>query len=262
MKREKNSNFNYFLVMTIFTVCYLVTFILSSKTISMGKLIATAGATIYPVTYFISTLFCERYGKKHSLLMIIYTVTALVIATILIAIATALPIYNDTHLFSFSINAMLASIAGFIIGQSLNLYIYYYLEEKNGFSFLIAAVIAITVDNLIFISLGFIGVYDISYIIRLFTGQYVISIISILIYSLCYAYLIPALKERKNREKELKYLEKTMVLESLKKEIKKEEKKEEKPKTTKKETVKKTVAKKPSTKKTTVKKETTKKATK
>ena len=93
MKRKKNSNFNYFLVMTIFTVCYLVTFILSSKTISMGKLIATAGATIYPVTYFISTLFCERYGKKHSLLMIIYTVTALVIATILIAIATALPIY-------------------------------------------------------------------------------------------------------------------------------------------------------------------------
>ena len=69
-------------------ICYLIAFILSSKTITVGKLVALAGATKYSIKYFISILFLERYGKKNSLIMYVYTIFALIVTGTLMLILT------------------------------------------------------------------------------------------------------------------------------------------------------------------------------
>ena len=283
MKREKQKDFYCFLAMITFMVCYLITFILSHKTMQIGKITALSGAIIYPVTYFISILFYERYGKKNTLLMITYTVFALIIAGVLLLIMSLIFADSNIAIFNLSFNSMVASIAGFVIGQVLNIYIYNYLEEKNGFSFLISAVIAITIDSLIFVGLGFIGVHSFDEIIKLFTGQYIISIVLVLFYALCFAYLAPAFKKMhkrvtcdcspncncgdncdcgddckcgddcdcKNKKEEVKEIKPASTKATVKKTDKKEPAKKT---TTKKAAAKKTTTKKTATKKTATKK--------
>lgn len=224
MLKEKK-NFYCFLIMIVFMVCYLVSFMLSSQTINIGKLTALAGATIYPVTYFIAILFYERYGRRNALLMLTYTIFALILATSLILFATKLPIYKEFNLFPITFNIMVSSIAGFIFGHLLNLYIYSYLGEKNGFSFLIAGVISITIDSLITIALGNFGILSFEQIVRLFTGQYVVSIVLIIFYSLCFAYLAPSVKKMIQRIEKEKSIEKAKEEEPKKEAVKKEVKK-------------------------------------
>ena len=148
---------------------------------------------------------------------------------------------------------MIANLAGFVVGQTLNIYIYYYLGERSGFSYLISSVIAITVDSLIFTSIAFIGVYPLKTIINIFTGQYVISVVITLFYSLCFSYLAPAMKKRKEKIDQEKALQ--IARES---ELKIKEEKD----VSKKTASQKTTTKKTATKKTTTKKITTKKETK
>ena len=256
MKREKS--YNYFLAMVSFIVCYLVAFILATKDIKIGSLVATAGVTIYPITYFISTLFCDRYGKKHSLIMITYAVFALLLAAVLLWITTALPIYTKGNFLNLNINMMIGFMAAFVIGQILNLYIYYYLGEKSGFSFLISSVISITVDSLIFVLISFTGVYSLSKMVKLFTGQYVISVIFMVFLSLCFAYLTPAMKRRK-----IKHDDDNLFINKEDPTITEPKEETPKKKTTTKKAPAKTTTKKTTktTSKTATKKPTTKKST-
>ena len=75
MKREKN--FYYFLTMIIFIICFTTSIILACRTIKVGKLAVTASILFYPMTYFIATLFAERYGKEKTFMMFNYAVFAL-----------------------------------------------------------------------------------------------------------------------------------------------------------------------------------------
>ena len=251
MKRDKK--YYYFLAMICFIVCYIISFILSSSNIKVGRMLATGGVLIYPVTYFISTLFSDRYGRRHSLIMITYTVFAFLFATVLIFVASLLPFYSISNTYNLTLNMMIANLAGFVVGQTLNLYIYYYLGERSGFSYLISSVIAITVDSLIFTSIAFIGVYPLKTIINIFTGQYVISVVITLFYSLCFSYLAPAMKKRKEKIDQEKALQ---IARESELKIKKEK---DAPKKT---ASQKTTTTKTATKKTTTKKLTTKKETK
>lgn len=248
MKRE--NNFYYIFVMFLFVTCYLTCYVLSNRIIQFGGLIATASALIYPFTYFIAVLFYERYGKNRVFELINFSIISLIFMGLMIALASTFTVHNSPdgleRLFDIDFRILFSSVISFIVGQYINIKLYDYLGTKKGYDFLVAGTIAITIDSFLFIALSYLGVSTFKEVLTLGTGQYVLSIIGIVIFALCYNSLIPSLLKAKEKEFE------TEVKASAKK----------KSTTTKKEPVKKrakTTAKAETSKKVPVKKEVTKK---
>lgn len=265
MKRE--NSFYFIFVMFLFVTCYLTCYVLSNRIIEFGGLIATSSALIYPFTYFIAVLFYERYGKNRVFELINFSIISLIFMGLMIALASTFTVHNGPDglekLFNIDFRILFSSVVAFIVGQYINIRIYDYLGSKKGYDFLVAGTIAITIDSFLFVALSYLGAATLSEVINLATGQYVLSVIGIIIFALCYNALIPSLLKAKEKEN---------VKEEIK-EVKAPAKKTEVKKTSaKKETVKKAhvkkasakteTAKKTPTKKTTAKKETTKKTTK
>lgn len=272
MKRDRN--FYYLLLIILFVITYVLSFVLSARTVEFGIVIATAGVVIYPLTYFIATFFCERYGREKLYGLLDYSIFALIFAGILITIASLLPVYGGrdglSAIFNVDFRILFASLLSFYLGQYLNIKIYEFLDYKKWFNFLISATISITVDALIFVLLGYLGSASFKDVVILFAGQYVIYVGLTIVYAIIFYNLVDSIRKVPlHEEKEI--ITERIFDEEYEAELKNSNiKKAASTKTTtkkttsttaKKTTTKKTTSttKKPSTK-TTTKKTTTKKA--
>ena len=211
MKRDKS--YYYILVMFLFVTCYISCYVLSNRIIQFGGLLATASALVYPLTYFIAVLFYERYGKDRAFELVNFAVFSLVFMGILFAFASTFDVYEGIDgmekLFNTDFRVLFSSIVGFIVGQYVLIKLYDFLGEKKGFDFLIAGVIAITIDSFLFIMLAYIGSISFKEVLNLATGQYALNVIAIIIYALCFNSLIttlintkPVLDEKLSEEKQ------------------------------------------------------------
>lgn len=229
MKRDKT--FYFSLVMFLFVTTYLACYIMSNRIIEFGGLIATASALIYPFTYFIAVLFYERYGKNRTFELVNFSVVALVFMGILFAFASTFGVYGGVDglekIFNTDFRVLFASIVAFIVGQYTMIKLYEFLGEKKGFDFLIAGVIAITIDSFLFVGLGYIGSMPLNEVLSLATGQYSLNVIAVMIFAICFKSMIPTLLQQRHKEEDI-----------ILKEEKKPAKKSTKRKTTKKKTTK------------------------
>ena len=235
---NRDRSFYYVFVMFLFVTCYTTCYILSNRIIQFGGLLATASAMVYPLTYFISVLFYERYGKNRTFELVDFAVCSLVFMGVLFAFASSFDVYNEVDglekIFNTDFRVLVSSMVGFIVGQYILIRLYDFLGGKKGFDFLIAGVIAITIDSFLFVFLGYIGSISFKEVLTLATGQYALNVVAIIVYALCFNSIITTLLQTKEADK-------------------KEEKKAE---------TKKVPAKKVTTKTTTAKKTTAKKTTK
>ena len=60
----------YMLCGLLFTVCLIVANIVEQKTIALGKIEATAGLLIFPVSYIVNDLISEVWGYRKARLII------------------------------------------------------------------------------------------------------------------------------------------------------------------------------------------------
>lgn len=243
MKKDKTFFSN--IIMITFITCYITVNFLAYRKVEINGLTACASVFIYPITYMIAILFRERYGKAKAAKMILFAGFALLLSSVLINFASLYPVYGGQPdgleiIFSMNYRIVLASIAAFFISQSVCLLIYDYLDYKKPLKFLFAAVIATTLDSLVFVILAYTGISGFREIILTFTGQYVYNVIAVVIYALLFEYFIEQVEKCKllERNEELKEqeLESIHINELVAKEIKKIEK--EKKVATKKVTVK------------------------
>lgn len=205
MKRDRS--FYYVFVMFLFVTCYTTCYILSNRLIEFGGLLATASAIVYPLTYFIAVLFYERYGKNKTFELVDFAVFSLVFMGVLFAFASSFDVYNDVDglekIFNTDFRVLISSVVGFIVGQYILIKIYDFLGNKNGFDFLIAGVIAITIDSFLFIFLGYIGTVSFKEVLNLATGQYALNVVAVIIYALCFNSIITTLISMREHEEKL-----------------------------------------------------------
>lgn len=223
MEREKN--FYSTLVMFLFVTCFTTCYILSNRIIEFGGLIATASAIIYPLTYFIAVLFYEKFGSSKTFILINFSIISLIFSGLMIGLSSTFDIRGNIDglekIFDIDFRMLFASVVSFAIGQYINIKLYDFLGNKKGFDFLIAGVIAITIDSFIFIALTFLGTTPFNEVLNLATGQYVLSVMAIIVYAICFNSLIPALLSSKEKEQTKT---ETKKVGRPKKETKKEEK--------------------------------------
>lgn len=232
---DRDKNFYYVFVMVLFVTCYIACYVLSNRLIQFGGLLATASALVYPLTYFVAVLFYERYGKNRTFELVDFAVCSLIFMGILFAFASSFDVYNDVDgfekIFNTDFRVLISSVVAFIVGQYVLIKIYDFLGGKKGFDFLIAGVIAVTIDSFLFIFLGYTGSISFAEVLNLATGQYALNVVAIIIYALCFNSVIATLVQTKRTE--VKSEEKIHVKEVVKKSV--APKKSTKSKTIKKE---------------------------
>lgn len=150
------------------------------------KLTISVGVLLYPVTYLITDLVTEFYGKNKAIFIVKNGIFVNIICSIIIAVLSELDatesskIDNDTfnNVFSHYKIAILASMIACYISQYIDIYIYFWLKViTNGRFIMLRNILSTSIslfwDSLIVISiLSYFHILPYEMFFEIITGNY------------------------------------------------------------------------------------------
>ncbi|MCT2538140.1 queuosine precursor transporter [Aquibacillus koreensis] len=163
--------------------------ILGVKLFSVGDYMLPAAAVVYVVTYLITDVISEVYGKDLARKTVQAGFFTQVIALVFIFVAIELPaapIFGMQEEFASilggSFRVMLASLVAYVISQNLDVTIFHRLKEKHGEKRLwlrnnLSTMSSQLVDTTIFISIAFAGTVPTSVLLTMIATQYVFKLL-------------------------------------------------------------------------------------
>jgi len=185
---------------SLFVTCLVVSNIISSKIVGWGPLIFPAGVIAYSITFLITDIYTEFFGKKETEKLVIYGFISNILMIILIFIAISMPIapfmedYQAIYekVLSMSFRIVVASMIAYIIAQSHDVFAYHFwgkltkgkhLWLRNNASTLVSQLI----DTSLFITIAFHGVVPTQALINLIFYQYLMkALIALVDTPFCY----------------------------------------------------------------------------
>lgn len=167
----KKTDKNLILLNSIFVVGLVVSNIVAAKVVSFWGLVAPAAIVIYPLTFLITDLIGELWGREEANRTVRLGLLCQLISLALIAAAIALPVapFADNQAAFVSIlgntfRMVFASLVAYIAAQSWDVFVFHRLKEhtalgkhkwlRNNASTMTSQMI----DTAIFITIGFYGV--------------------------------------------------------------------------------------------------------
>ena len=125
-------------VVAIFVGLLLLSNIGATKFIALGPLTFDGGAILFPLTYVIGDILSEVYGLKAARRAIVLGFAMSILAAVtfwLIQIAPGADFWENQSAYEailgFVPAIVLASVAGFLIGQLLNAYVLVKIKERT-----------------------------------------------------------------------------------------------------------------------------------
>ena len=156
------------------------------KCVDMFGLSTTAGNVLYASTFLVTDILSEKYGKKDAARAVAYSFTIMVlwmIGTQLILLFT--PNANDyineslKIVFGLVPRINFASLAGFIVSQNLEVFLYHYIWSRTGGTKAKlwlrnngSTLTSQAVDTVIFTTLAFWGVYPTNVFVSILVTTY------------------------------------------------------------------------------------------
>ena len=134
MKKEQK----LFLLLGLFVAAIICGNLLGSKVTVILGITASVGIIAYPLTFLITDIVEEVFGKQKTKLFIKAGFWALILTLVLVILTKALPpagIYtnNDAYnaVFSSSLRILIASIISFIVSQTVDIWSFNLLKQKT-----------------------------------------------------------------------------------------------------------------------------------
>jgi queuosine precursor transporter len=163
--------FRYFdLILAVFVGILLISNLGAVKLINFGGIITDGGAILFPLAYIFGDILTEVYGYKFARRAIWtgFAMAALMSVTLLLVqIAPPAAEWPNQAAFEavlgFVPRIVLASLAGYLIGQFVNAYVLAKLKQKTKGKKLWARLIGSTIvgeffDTLVFCTVAFAGI--------------------------------------------------------------------------------------------------------
>lgn len=172
-------------ISAIFVTVLIVSNIVSAKIVSVNGFVFDGGTLLFPLSYIFGDVLTEVYGYKNSrkVIWLGFACTALACATIMLV--GVLPAASDWHnqsaydaILGLTPRIVLASLIAFLAGEFANSYVLAKLKVKMSGKYLWVRTIGSTLvgellDSAIFISIAFVGVFEIRTIISLIIFNYI-----------------------------------------------------------------------------------------
>jgi uncharacterized integral membrane protein (TIGR00697 family) len=160
----------YPVIVGVFVGVLLISNIGATKLIAFGPLITDGGAFLFPLAYIIGDVLSEVYGFKAARRAILVGFAMSVVAALtfwLVQISPPADGYENQEAFEavlgFVPRIVLASIAGYLVGQLLNAYVLVRIKERTKERALWLRLIGSTAvgelaDTVVFCTIAFYGV--------------------------------------------------------------------------------------------------------
>ena len=192
----------YSLFMVIFITMIVLTNIIGVKLFEINSVTLTTGIITYPLTFLITDIVCEVFGKKRASLMVVLGFFASILSLVFINMAVMLPgseVWINNSLGYNSIKDMQnayesvftlpgflisASMLAYLVAQLIDVRIFHYLKKvtnekklwlRNNLSTMFSQLIDTIIVNSIFLYFGLNLDWDI--IIKIIIASYLFKII-------------------------------------------------------------------------------------
>lgn len=158
-----------------------------SKLIAVGSLTASATVFAYALTFPITDIVAEVYGKRIANWFVTIGLFVVIGATVFYQISLyspASPLYKDQQafsaVFSLSPRLLIGGLAAYLVSQYLDVWLYHKIGEwTNGEKLWLrnngSTLISQFVDTVIFMVVAFYGVVPVGALWGLILGQYAIK---------------------------------------------------------------------------------------
>jgi queuosine precursor transporter len=187
---KKTRHFRYFSLLAMIFGCALIASnIASSKLMVFFGVTLTGGTLPYLITYAISNIITEVYGFKRTRQLIWGAITCNLIAVLFITMAiksTPSPLWAHQEEYAFVLGAVpriiTASLISYFSGEFLNSYVIAKLKiihegKKLWLRIILSSIIAMTIDNFLFLSIAYWGVMPFSEMLKFSSRSYYIGLI-------------------------------------------------------------------------------------
>lgn len=160
----------YAAVLVVFVSIFLISNISATKIIGFGPIVTDGGAFLFPLAYIAGDIISEVYGFKAARKAVVAGFAMQALATLtfwLVMISPPGPGYENQAAFEavlgFYPRIVLASLAGYVVGQLINAWIMVRIKERAGEKRLWVRIVTSTgvgefADTLIFCTVAFAGV--------------------------------------------------------------------------------------------------------
>lgn len=187
---KRANHFRFFPLLAMIFGCALVaTNIASSKLIEIFGMTLSGGTGSYELTYCLGGIITEVYGYKRARQLIWGAIACNLIVLIFISLSIYLPAsphWPHQDQYASVLGAMPrvigASLFSFFCSEFLNSYMVAKLKiihkgKKLWFRIILSSLIAMTVDNFMFLTLCYLGTIPVSHILGLLNKNYIISLL-------------------------------------------------------------------------------------
>jgi len=170
----------------------LLAFKIASYDLGFITLYAPAGVLIFSVTFLLTDIVNEKFGRRETHKMIFIAFITQVIATLFIFLALKLspaPFWNNQlifqQVFGFVPRVILASWIAFLVSENTDAYIFAYLKNLTKGKHLwlrnvISSIPSMAIDTIIFIVIAFYNIQPLnSLIISVIIIKFLVAIIDI-----------------------------------------------------------------------------------
>ncbi|MBS57963.1 MAG: transporter [Chloroflexi bacterium] len=173
----------------IFTTLLLTANISAVKIIAIGSEGIDAGIIAYPLTFLISDVISEVYGRKTTTKIIWLGFTANLLMISIIYVAGILPsatFWNDQQSYDQILGAVprivIASMVAYLVSQNHDVLAFEMWKKVTGGKFLwfrnnASTVVSQGIDTTIFILIAFVGIYSFDDILNMIWITYLIKIV-------------------------------------------------------------------------------------
>ena len=182
-KTEKN----LMLLNCLFVVSLIIANVVASKIVSFWGLVVPAAIVAYPVTFLITDVIGEIWGKDEANRTVKIGFICQIFSLILIALAIMLPVapFADNQLefksvLGQSFRCVMASLIAYLCSQSWDVFVFHKLKEKteNKYKWLrnnLSTMTSQIIDTAIFITIAFFG--SVPNIVIMILSQYFIKLV-------------------------------------------------------------------------------------
>ena len=182
-KTEKNLN----LLNCLFVVSLIVANVVASKIVSFWGLVVPAAIVAYPVTFLITDVIGEIWGKEEANRTVKIGFVCQLFSLLLIGLAILLPVApfanNQVEFKSIlgqSFRCVTASLVAYLCSQSWDVFVFHKLKNINGEKHKwirnnLSTMTSQIIDTAIFITIAFIG--SVPNIFTMIISQYVIKVV-------------------------------------------------------------------------------------
>ncbi|MBS3167077.1 queuosine precursor transporter [Candidatus Woesearchaeota archaeon] len=194
-----SKKYGFELISVILASLVVISNILANKIVLFGSFIVSAGVIAYSITFMLTNILAELYGKKVAKRAVFFGFCANIILVLTIYIAILwkpAPFALETSemfakVLGLTPRIVLASLIAYLISHYFDIYFYLFWKKVTKDKFLwlrnnFSTILSQLIDSIFFISIAF---YGIAPLIPLITGQFIIKVI-ISILSTPFIYLI------------------------------------------------------------------------